>query len=837
MPEHEADSLREYRRRRDFSRTPEPEGELASPAAAPRFVVHEHSASSHHYDLRLEIGGTLASWAVPTGPSFDPDVTRLAIRTEDHPLLYAGFEGVIPEGQYGAGEVIVWDRGTFHSLKDEDGPSLEEGLAEGHLTVWLDGEKLTGGWALFRTDRDDGDRWLLKKMKDEKADREVDVTAERPESVISGRTIAELQQQSAAGDDLFGGLPEGARENLIRAEQPEWIEPMLATLTDRRFSDPEWVFERKLDGERCIAYRQGDSVRLMSRNRRLINDAYPELVEAIAEQALGDFVVDGEIVAFDEQGRTSFSRLQRRMHVQDPAKARRTGVEVRYYLFDILHLSGRDTTRLGLLDRKRLLAAALDFEPPLVLTDHRREHGEALYEEACEADWEGLIAKDASARYQGGRSRAWLKFKCVRQQEFVIVGWTDPGGSRAGFGALLLGYHEGGELRYAGKVGTGFSEEQLRSIHRRLRELERDEPAVAGGDLPRDAHWAEPELVAEVGYSEWLESDRLRHPRFLGIREDIDPEDAVRERPETPGRQPPEPAALSHEIEVSNADKVLFRDAGITKRQFVDYYRHVAGIMLPHLRGRPISMLRFPDGPAGETFFQKDIPDFFPEWIERVTVGDEDEGEAITYCVAENPDTLVYLANLVAVLHIWTSRREALFRPDRMVFDLDPPEGGQFQAVISAARTIRTLLEEIGLSAFVMTTGSRGLHVVTPLQPTREVAEVADFARRLAGVVARNDPDNLTTEHRKAKRGGRLLIDAWRNSRGQTSVAPYSARARPGAPVATPLDWEELDDPETGPQRWTVANILDRLAERGDPWADIDRRARDLAEVVDELMG
>ncbi|MGI5816538.1 MAG: DNA ligase D [Armatimonadota bacterium] len=832
------DALREYREKRDFAATPEPSGSGEPSPGEPRFVIQQHHATRMHYDLRLEIGGALVSWAVPKGPSYDPDVKRLAIRTEDHPLSYADFEGVIPEGHYGAGAVIVWDRGTWRRAHEGKGPA-ETGLEEGHLAVRFDGEKLKGDWALIRTDRDgDDDQWLFFKMKGPDADPDRDILAERPESVISGRTIDELSDSSGPGPDrLFGGLPADQRANLLRAEQPEWIEPMLATLTDERFSDPGWIFERKLDGQRCLAFRRGDEVRLFSRNRNLINDAYPELVDAIAELDQDDFVLDGEIVAFDERGLTSFSRLQRRMHVGSAAKARATGVEVHFLVFDLLHLAGYDLTRVDLIDRRQLLTTAFHLRDPLRPTDHRREEGEAFYEEACEAGWEGLIAKNAASKYTGGRSRDWLKFKCVRRQEFVVTGWTEPGGSRTGFGSLLLGYYDDGALRYAGKVGTGFTEQELRGIHTQLREITRDDPPFAEGEeLPDDAHYVEPALVAEVGFTEWTDAGTLRHPRFLGLRDELDPTEVIRERAERPSPEPLKPVELSHEISISNEEKVLFPDAEITKGEFVEYYRRVAPVMLPHIDGRPLSMMRFPDGPDGETFFQKDAPEYFPDWIPREVV--ESEGhDAISYAIADSPDALVYLANLVPVLHTWTSRRDRLFYPDRLIFDLDPPEGAEFALVIEAARTIRSLLEEIGLSAFVMTTGSRGLHVVAPLQPEVEVDRVAQFAQALASTVAQADPERLTVEHRKAKRRGRLLIDPWRNSRSQTSVAPYSVRAKPGAPVAAPLDWEELEDPEIGPRRWHIRNILDRLADRGDPWAEIDRHARSLAEVMDALTG
>jgi bifunctional non-homologous end joining protein LigD len=834
-----SDSLKTYREKRDFAGSPEPaEGGQPSPGE-PRFVIQQHDATRMHYDVRLEIGGVLVSWAVPKGPSYDPDVKRLAIRTEDHPLSYADFEGVIPEGNYGAGPVIVWDRGTWERAHEGKGPA-ENGLDEGHLAVRFHGEKLQGDWALIRTGRDgDDDQWLFFKMKGPDADPERDITAERPESVISGRTINDLAESAGSGpDELFGGLPPDERANLIPAEQPEWINPMLATLTDQRFSRPDWIYEQKFDGERCLVFRRGDKVRLMSRNRNSINVAYPELVEAVAALERDDFILDGEIIAVDDKGRESFSLLQRRMHVKSEAKARRSGVRVRFHIFDLLHLQGYDTTRVGLIHRKQLITTAFRLRDPLFPSDHRREEGEAFYEEACAAAWEGLIAKEAEGKYIEGRTRAWLKFKCVRGQEFVIGGWTDPGGSRSGFGSLLLGYYEDGAFRYAGKVGTGFSDKQLREIRALFDDLGRDaSPYAEGEDLPKDAHFLEPKLVGEVGYAEWTDAGTLRHPRFLGLRDDINPRDVVCEKPEKPEPEPLAPVALQREIKVSNPDKVLFADPDMTKAEFVDYYRRVAPVMLPLIEGRPLSMMRFPDGPDGESFYQKDAPDYFPDWIPRVVVESGSGGDSISYPVADSPEVLAYLANLVPVLHTWTSRRERLFYPDRMILDLDPAEGGEFSVVIETARTIRTLLEEIGLSAFVMTTGSRGLHVVTPLKPEVEVEQVAGFSQALAQVVAQHQPEVLTTEHRKAKRKGRLLIDPWRNSRSQTAVAPYSVRSLQGAPVATPVDWEELDDPDFGPQRWNLRNIPERLARRGDPWAAIDRHAADLRKSIGNLTG
>ena len=527
--QHDRARLDQYHERRDFTRSTEPTGDAGSTSGNPVFVIQKHDASNLHYDVRLEVDGVLKSWAVPKGPSTDPREKRLAIATEDHPLEYADFEGVIPEGEYGAGTVLVWDYGTYENITEKENGlrPMSEALAKGHALVRLSGEKIHGGYTLQRID-DDADQWLLIKMDDEAADARRNPVSTEPDSVVSGRDLDGI----AAG----GGGMSSSRDiaalvaDLPDRAHPEWIAPMLALLTDARFSDPNWIFERKLDGVRLLVFRDGDRIRLMTRNRNEVSDTYPELIEALAQQPASDFVADGEVVAFDGD-LTSFSSLQGRMQITDPDKARASGIVVYLYLFDLLHLVGHDLTDLPLRRRKSLLRRALCFDDPLRFTPHRNEDGEAFFERACARGWEGLIAKDATAPYTHGRSRDWLKFKCSRGQELVIGGFTEPKGDRVGFGALLLGYFEDGRLRYAGKVGTGFDDAFLEQFHQTLQARRRETPPFADA-VDEDATWVRPDLVAEIGFTEWTGAGRLRHPRFLGLRRDKAAEDVTREVPD-----------------------------------------------------------------------------------------------------------------------------------------------------------------------------------------------------------------------------------------------------------------------------------------------------------------
>lgn len=859
------DQLQEYRERRDFQETNEPQASTAELGGAlatgalpvlgeheARFVIQKHDATRLHYDVRLEVDGVLKSWAVPEGPSLDPQIKRLAIETEDHPMEYLTFEGVIPKGQYGAGPMIVWDTGTFFNIRgDKKKPfSMQQAYEDGLIEVRFKGEKVRGAWALVKTKFNDAkNSWLMVKMKDAAIDPERDLTMEMPESVKSGLTVEQLEAgEGNTVHDAFRALPPEAFERLQPADFPGWQEPMLATPADKPFAREGWVYEQKLDGQRCLIFRKGGDVQFVSRNKIIITDQYPELVKALREQLKGDAVLDGEIVAF-EDGRPSFEQMQKRMHVQRPNKELVDEVPVFLYLFDVTYFKGYDTTKLALLDRKSLLSKVVAYNDPLRFTEHREGDGVKFLNEACAKGLEGVIAKDANAPYQRRRSKSWLKFKCVRRQELVVGGYTEGGSGMSGFGSLLVGYYGDdpqGRLQFVGGVGTGYSDELIRDITRKLKELATDENPFAPDDvLPKtQVHWVKPQLVADVGFSDWTKTNKIRHPRFIGLRNDKNPRDVVREEVIVAEEKIFEEAAQwepeeddspevrtagggairtvdGHKIKLTNLDKVLFPD-GITKGQIIDYYEDIAPYMLPHLKDRPLNLERFPSGIQEKGFYHKETPDYFPKFIDLVDVRlREGDDETQTQSMANNKATLVYLAQMAALtIHPWMSRAQHLEKPDKIVFDLDPQTDDSFDVVVEGARDLRAMLTEMGLPSFLMATGSRGLHVGVPIKPDHPYEAITLFSKAVCRKLERDDK-KFTTQFRKEKRKGRVFLDHLRNRYGHTSVSPYTVRARPGAPVAAPLLWEELDDPGLRPNAITILNIFDRLKSLGgDPWKD-----------------
>ncbi|MBX3049516.1 MAG: DNA ligase D [Anaerolineales bacterium] len=856
-----SDKLTEYRQKRDFQATNEPTGaaEFAAPGAL-RFVVQKHDATRLHYDVRLEVDGVLKSWAVPEGPSTDPQVKRLAVETEDHPMEYLTFEGVIPKGQYGAGPIIVWDSGTYTNIRgDKRKPfSMQESYEQGLIEVRLSGEKLRGAYALVRTKfRDAENSWLMVKMKDSEADPERDLVSEFPQSIKSGKTIEELWEESerAAMPPALRDVPEALRPKLRAAPYPGWLAPMLATAADKPFERPNWLYEQKLDGQRCLVYRKGDQVQLISRNQLLITSQYPELVAALLEQGHGDFVLDAEIVAFDN-GRPSFEMMQQRMHVQKPKKELLKEVPVFLYAFDVLYYEGYSTTALPQIERKHVLERMLEYRDPLRYTQHQTGGGLQLLAQACKEGLEGIIAKDANAAYQHRRSPLWLKFKCVRQQEMVVGGYTEGKAGMRGFGSLLVGYYPPGEtkLQFAGGVGTGFSDGGIRDIAAQLDHLASDENPFAPDELlPKSGvHWVKPVLVAQVGYGEWTSANKMRHPRFLGLRNDIDPQQVTRE---TAGPEPEwaddeaSPAKRGslntdttrivdgHKIKLTNLDKALYPD-GITKGEVIDYYERVAPFILPHIQDRPLNLERFPNGIGTKGFYHKETPDYFPKYIDLVEVKVSDT-ETQMQSMANNAASLVYLAQMAALtLHHWLSRAQHLEHPDKIVFDLDPSTEDGWEVVRSGAADLRNMLAEMGLPSFLMATGSRGLHVAVPLQPEHEYEAITLFAKAVCRKLERED-SKFTTQFRKEKRKGRVFLDHLRNRYGHTSVAPYTLRAKPGAPVAAPLSWDELDNPDLTSQSFTIANIFSRLEQGGDPWKDFFKFKAPLPgfEMIQKVLG
>ncbi|HEX5549638.1 MAG TPA: DNA ligase D [Nitrospira sp.] len=858
--------LQRYRGKRNFGKSPEPAGHPGHrpPADGPIYVVQKHAATRLHYDFRLELDGTLKSWAVPKGPSLDPGQKRLAVHVEDHPLEYAKFEGVIPPKQYGAGTVLIWDRGVWRPQGDP-----QDGYRHGVLKFRLDGQKLHGGWTLVRMQsrrnqaRENGkENWLLIKEQDGEARRGQagEVVETLTESVESGRG---LQDIATAGARVWhSNRPSSTSESrvvspevttqkvkrrpsstpssvtepdlsrlpgAVKARQPDWIAPQLATLVDRMPTDDNWLHEIKFDGYRLLCRVKNGDARLFTRNG---NDWTPKLsaqAEAVAHLGLKEAWLDGEAVVLTEQGRSSFQALQ------NAFDSRFTGTIV-YCLFDLLYLNGYDLRATPLIERKRLLASLLNRsrEPQLRYSDHIIGDNQASFEEACRQGLEGLIVKRMDAGYRSGRGRSWLKVKCEQRQEFVIGGFTEPAGSRQGFGALLVGFYENRKLRYAGKVGTGFSDSLLKKLHRMLRSLEQPKPPFVNppsGYDAKGAHWVEPTLVAEIRFAEWTQEGILRQPSFQGLRTDKPATAIGREhaqhltearkddRSSKPRRKP-----VTHLGRLSNPDRVLYPDIGLTKAALADYYEQVAGWMLPHLTGRPLTLVRCPSG-YQKCFYQKHVNEKVPPAIGRIEI-EEDEGRE-TYMLAESPEALLGLVQMgVLEVHTWGATKDRLERPDRLTFDLDPDPSVPWAQVIEAAHLTKTLLEELGLVCFLKTTGGKGLHIVTPIQRTQGWEVVKTFAKMVADHLVTTIPQRFTSNMSKRVRKGKIFIDYLRNARGATAIAAYSTRAKPGAPVSVPIAWDELSK-ELPSDYFTVMNVPERLKRlRHDPWEAYGRSIR-----------
>ncbi len=844
------DRLRAYREKRRPGATPEPFGGRLAPAPGPlrRFVVHLHLARHRHFDLRLETDGVLRSWAVPHGPSLDPSVKRFAVLTEDHPLDYVDFEGVIPAGQYGAGSMIVWDAGAYRSL---EGPG--EGFEAGKLLFELYGHKLRGVFTLVRTKKGEGREWLWIKKPDGGArigeDERLDMA-----SVRSGLSVEALAGAGARLEALVETLRrEGAPERAAGAEPPA---PMLATPWDDAFTDPAWLFELKYDGYRLLASRTGGELRLRLRSGRDTTAAFPELVRSLEALPGGDLVLDGEAVVLEADGRPSFSRLARRAKRSRPSDIAVGELEhpVTYYAFDLLALGPLDLRGLPLARRKQALAELVPRLGAVRYTEHVVGAGEALFEQVKAAGVEGLVAKRLDAPYRSGRSPAWRKLRVERSDDLVVVGWTDPEGSRAGLGALHLATWEAGVLSYRGRVGTGFTDAELEDLRTRLAPLERDRPPCEGEDLPRRRidHWVRPELVVEVKYRELTEDRHLRFAVFLRVREDKAPSECGDGAPEatpTPTRDEASGAGdhpraapagtprkvhreVPREVPISNPDKLLWPADGIPKRALVDYYAAIAPWLLPWLRDRLLVLTRFPDGIDGKSFFQRNAPDFTPPWVRTETRWSEADAREVQHFVCEDVATLRWLANLAVIpLHVWGSRLQHLDRPDWCSLDLDPKEAS-FADVVEVARHIRALCEDLGLPSFPKTSGSTGLHVLIPTGGLLSWDQCRQLATVLARVVADERPELATVERARRRRDGRVYVDAGQNGHGRVLAAPYSVRPRPGATVSTPLSWDEVV-PGLDREAFTIRTVPARMAALGaDPMAKLLDTKVDLSAAL-----
>lgn len=824
-------SLETYRRKRDFTVTAEPKGRRGR-TAGDRFVVQKHAARRLHYDLRLEMDGVLKSWAVTRGPSLIAGERRLAVQVEDHPLDYGDFEGTIPAGEYGAGTVIVWDRGRWRPVGD-----AAAGYAKGHLEFELEGEKLRGRWHLVRMQakpRETRENWLLIKAEDDfaVAPDAPDILEARPESVTSGRDIRDV-----AGDDQGGTPPRragrrkrpapagdadpvaeteadppdpGSAKGARKARMPGFVEPMLATLAASAPKGATWLHEIKFDGYRLQARIEAGRARLLTRSGLDWTDRFgPRVVSALAALPLASAILDGELVVETDAGAPDFPALQ-----ADLAEGRTD--RFAYYAFDLIYLDGYDLRPVPLVSRKALLEAILaEASPPLRYSGHFAESGEMVLRHACRLSLEGIVSKLADAPYWSGRSRSWIKSKCSARQEFVIGGYVPSTAARQAVGSLVLGVNEADGLHPVGRVGTGFTAAMAADLFTRLERVRTDDsPFVTALSAEQSARvrFVRPELVAEVEFRAWTADGNLRHASFRGLREDKPAAAVTRETAATASRQP----KPRRRVRLTHPDRLYWPDDGVSKEGLADYYERVWRHIAPFVVGRPLALLRCPDGIGGPAFFQKHVWKGMPSSVTPVP-DPTDPGQPLV-SIGDLDGLLGLVQSAALEIHPWGSSVADWERPDMIVMDLDPDEGLAWERVIEAAGEVRDRLAEAGLAAFVKTSGGKGLHVVAPLTPDAAWPEVKAFTRAMAMAMAADAPERFTASISKAKRKGKILIDYLRNQRGATAVAAYSTRARPGAPVSTPVGWEELG-PEIGPARFTVASLPARLdALSRDPW-------------------
>ncbi len=840
----DGDRLHRYRQKRQRGSTPEPFGD--STASRPgAFVVQCHDARRLHYDLRLEIGGALRSWAVPKGFSADPSEKRLAVETEDHPIEYADFEGVIPPGNYGAGAMIVWDRGRWH-------PHIppEQGLRDGKLLFDLYGYKLRGLWTLVRTTRNPKE-WLLIKKPDGWA-RTGDEDIYPEHSVLSGLEVDQLASSASLREELRLRLSELELPPIT--DTPFASQPMLAELTDRPFDRKGWIYEVKYDGYRILAAKEGEQsdgakpdpfgrrggVRLLTRNNDEVAAVFPEVARTLLAMPYPRMVLDGEVVVLDDDGRASFSRLQKRAQTRNRFEIDRATVEhpATLMAFDLLALEDYDLRDLPLLQRKELLRSVLPSHGAVRYTDHVLDRGKDFYRAAHGLGLEGMVGKDGASRYRPGRSDRWRKVRSDKTDDFVVVGWSHGKGARASLGSLHLATWENGELIYVGAVGSGFRDAELKSWTRALEPLQVDHPPCTGEVPTGPGHfWVAPELVAEVRFSERSPAGMLRHPVFLRQRTDKKAQECAWQGPSVMLKKADDlPRPHPDEVEITRPQKVFWAEDDISKGDLVDYYRRVAPSLLPWLKDRPLVLDRYPDGIHGKSFYQKNAPEFAPDWIRVEPVGGDEEEKTTDYFVCDDLASLLYIANLGAIpLHIWSSRLADLAHPDWCILDLDP-KGAPFAHVVKIAGAIRRLTQTIGLPSYPKTSGGSGMHVLIPLggQLTHEQS------RQLAGLIAQftvnEHPDIATTARALARREGKVYVDYLQNGHGRLLVAPYSVRPHLGAPVSAPLRWSEVRG-SLDPSAFHLRNMPARIArQRSDPLAPLLGQAPDLQKALTALL-
>ena len=851
------DSLTRYRQKRSADTSPEPVGTVSSQPGH-LFVVHKHAARQLHYDLRLEMDGVLRSWAVPKGPSYDMADKRLAVRVEDHPLEYGDFEGIIPSGNYGAGGIIVWDRGEWVPLED-----WREGLEKGKLLFELRGYKLHGKWTLVKIKKSEKD-WLLIKERDAYVTSPGDQFVET--SVLSGLTVDEVKEGKGPASALRAAIEQaGAPRKKV---DPRSVEVMLAEPREDPFTRDGWLFELKLDGYRLVAGKSRGEALLLTRNGNDYTAVFPEIARAIKALPFDDIIVDGEVVVLDPEGKPSFSRLQQRGRLTSPLDINRAAVELSatFFAFDLLAFEDFDLRPLPLVKRKELLLQALPRLGAVRALDHIEREGELFLEQVKKLGLEGIIAKRGDTPYRGGRGDQWYKIKAEQTGDFVIVGFTEPKGSRSHLGALQLADMVKGTLTYAGRVGTGFNDALLAELYSKLSPLVRDTPPcgppIGATVIPeiKTTTWVEPRYVCEVRYREWTPDGVLRHATFLHLRPDKDPRDTERQEPRHSDLEPArraerteeaavprqgeetprvarndQPARKDKEVKISNPKKIFWPEDGYTKGDLIEYYTAIWPWMSVYLQNRPLVMTRFPDGIHGKSFYQKDAPEFAPDWLRTYPIWSEDTQRNINYFVCEDVDSLRYVANLGSiVMHLWNSRIGSLELPDWCVIDLDPKEA-PFSDVVKCAIVLRRICESIGLPSYVKTTGKTGLHILLPLGRQITYAQCRTLGELLSRVALREVGDIATITRHVNKRGDKVYFDFLQNRHGQLIVSPFSARPLPGASVSMPLLWDEVNE-TLDPRNYTIKSAVDRMKRLGnDPAAQVLEDKPDLAAVLERL--
>ena len=859
------DPLQIYKDKRNFAITSEPAEGGEENAASRTFVIQKHWATRLHYDFRLELDGTMKSWAVPKGPSFDPKDKRMAVHVEDHPISYNLFEGQIPEKQYGAGKVIIWDKGTWLPIGDP-----RKGYREGNLKFELRGHKLHGKWVLVRM-KGQGEKkepWLLIKEKDEfvrpaaefsvvdempdsvakignnkistkKADGSLkDVTEKTATNIAASKKVVPAAKTSARSRATGILWPEGAR----KAELPIRLSPQLATLVETPPREGDWLYEIKFDGYRIVTRIDGKKIQLITRNGHDWTAKLPTLAKALADLKIPTAWLDGEIVVADENGIPNFQALQ---NAFDTAKTQ----QIIYYVFDLPFYDGHDLRNVPLIERRALLKSILtntnsDF---VRYSDTFDAPASEVVSSACRIGLEGVIGKRKDSLYRSRRSSDWIKLKCTQRQELVIGGYTDPKGSRLGIGSLLLGVHDDeGNLLYAGKVGTGFSDKTLADLRQKLDAVASDRnPFSSETDIDKQAHWVKPTLLAEVSFSEWTNTGRIRHSVFHGLRTDKNAKAIVREKPaaqqgtsnaastQSSAAEPKLPSTLPKNFKVSHGERVIDQSTGISKIDLIRFYALVAPLMMPHLKGRPVSLVRAPEGIEGQLFFQKHMETSLAGITLLDPALDPDHAPLME---VTKPLGLLSAAQMnVIEFHTWNGVKTAITKPDRMTFDLDPGEGVKWEVMQESTLLVGAFLTQLGLKSFVKTSGGKGMHVVVPLKKHYDWNTVKDFSKAIVEHMAATLPMRFVAKSGPKNRIGKIFIDYLRNGFGATTVTAWSVRSRPGLGVSVPVAWEEVTKLHSSAQ-WTAANIHDRLDQGNNPWADYDQSAQNITAAM-KLLG